>query len=207
MFDTGSSIMYALTSHCSKGCPKRLEKFDPTDSGTYSETDKRQDQNYGQGFVTGVLAQDNICFTQKTDDCPQINFLSVDGGNDLVKDQFSGIIGLAPASTEEKSLVPPFIDQMKQTFAFYFSKGSGSIGNLKFGDFDFEKYAKPGSKESDIVWTSLVEDNEGWTIPLNSIKFKNGNQIEIKSQQLTLDTGLSYALVPPDDIVDISMAL
>lgn len=110
MFDTGSSIMYALTSHCSKGCPKRLEKFDPSDSGSYTETDKRQDQNYGQGFVTGVLAQDNICFTQKTDDCPQINFLSVDGGNDLVKDQFSGIIGLAPASTEEKSLVPPFID-------------------------------------------------------------------------------------------------
>lgn len=96
---------------------------------------------------------------------------------------------------------------MKQTFAFYFSKGSGSIGNLKFGDYDLEKYAKSGSKDNDIVWTSLVEDNEGWTIPLNSIKFKNGNKIEIKSEQLTLDTGLSYALVPPDDIVDISMAL
>lgn len=35
MFDTGSSIMYALTSKCKKGCPKRLEKFDPEISSTF----------------------------------------------------------------------------------------------------------------------------------------------------------------------------
>ena len=110
MFDTGSSIMYALTSRCKKGCPKRLEKFDPELSGTFQDTpDKRQEQNYGKGFVQGSLAQDQVCFSQEQDKCMATSFLSVDGGNDLQKDQFSGIIGLAPASTEEKNIIPSFI--------------------------------------------------------------------------------------------------
>jgi hypothetical protein len=59
MFDTGSSIIYAQTSRCKMGCPDRLSKFDPDQSSSFAETpDKRQDQNYGQGFVTGDLAKD-----------------------------------------------------------------------------------------------------------------------------------------------------
>jgi hypothetical protein len=30
-------------------------------------------------------------------------------------------------------------------FSFYFSKGSGSVGNLKIGGYNLEKYAKKGS--------------------------------------------------------------
>lgn len=42
MFDTGSSIMYALTTRCSKGCPERLTKFDPEGSSSFQEfADKR----------------------------------------------------------------------------------------------------------------------------------------------------------------------
>ena len=42
MFDTGSSIMYALTTRCQKGCLKRLEKFEPEASGTFQDfVDKR----------------------------------------------------------------------------------------------------------------------------------------------------------------------
>jgi len=42
MFDTGSSIAYALTTRCKKGCPSRLEKFDPELSGTFVDyTDRR----------------------------------------------------------------------------------------------------------------------------------------------------------------------
>ena len=44
MFDTGSSIAYALTSRCQKGCPARLAKFDPELSGTFIDyPDRRQD--------------------------------------------------------------------------------------------------------------------------------------------------------------------
>ena len=72
---------------------------------------------------------------------------------------------MAPASTEEKSVVPSFISQNNKVFSFYFSKGSGSVGNLKFGGYDLGKYAKEGSTENDIIWNKLVEESEGWTIP------------------------------------------
>lgn len=35
----------------------------------------------------------------------------------------------------------------------------------------------------------------------------DGGKVNIKSEQLTLDTGLSYALVPPRDIEDIILSL
>jgi len=111
-----------------------------------------------------------------------INFLSVDGGNELQKEQFSGIIGLAPASTEEKSVVPSFIGQDNKVFSFYFSKGSGSTGNLKFGGYDIAKYAKAGSSEQTIIWNNLVEESEGWTIPFQGLRFHNGPDVEIKSE-------------------------
>jgi len=59
MFDTGSSIIYFLTSKCKKGCPQRLQLFSVESSQSFEEqVGKRQDQNYGQGFVTGDIAKD-----------------------------------------------------------------------------------------------------------------------------------------------------
>jgi hypothetical protein len=85
------------------------------------------------------------------------------------------------------------------------SKGEGSSGNLKFGGWDL-KYAKKGAKDSDITWAPVIDD--GWTIQLNQVKFKGSSDpLPIKAEQLTLDTGLSYALVPPDDIKDVVLSL
>lgn len=42
---------------------------------------------------------------------------------------------------------------------------------------------------------------------MNGVKFMNGSTVNIKAEQLTLDTGLSYALVPPRDIDDILLKL
>jgi hypothetical protein len=42
MFDTGSSIVYTLTSRCKRGCPERLTQFDIEASGSFSDIpDKR----------------------------------------------------------------------------------------------------------------------------------------------------------------------
>jgi hypothetical protein len=101
--------------------------------------------------------------------------------------------------------VPPFITQLNQVFSFYMSKGEGSTGNLKFGGYDL-KYAKVNSTDDDIIWSPVIDD--GWTIGLSTVKFAGSNEsLPIKAEQLTLDTGLSYALVPPSDIEDIVLAL
>lgn len=169
MFDTGSSIAYALSTRCKRGCPERLTKFDPEASGSFVEfTEKRQEQNYGQGFVAGDLAKDQFCFGPDSDNCPSFTFLSVDSGNELLKDQFSGIIGLALPSSEEKSVVPSFITQLNQVFSFYMSRGEGSSGNLKFGGYNL-KYAKANSTDDSIIWSPVIDD--GWTIGLSSVRF------------------------------------
>ena len=85
------------------------------------------------------------------------------------------------------------------------SKGEGSSGNLKFGGYDL-KYAKKGAKDEDITWAPVIDD--GWTIQLSGVKFKGSNEsLPVKAEQMTLDTGLSYALVPPSDIEDIVLNL
>ena len=53
------------------------------------------------------------------------------------------------------------------------SKGEGSTGNLKFGSYDL-KYAKKGAKDSDIIWSPVIDD--GWTIQLSGAKFKGSKE-------------------------------
>lgn len=79
-------------------------------------------------------------------------------------------------------MVPSFISQSNKIFSFYFSKGSGSTGNLKFGGYDIGKYAKSGLSENDIIWNKLVEESEGWTIPFQGLRFFNGSNIGVKSE-------------------------
>ena len=54
-------------------------------------------------------------------------------------------------------------------FSVYLSKGSGSTGNLRFGGYDLNKYAKRLKTDQDIIWSPVIDD--GWTIALNGVKF------------------------------------
>jgi len=84
MFDTGSALMYALTSNCTRGCPSSLTTFAGNESSTFqSFADKKQEQNYGRGYVSGAVAKDKLCFEEKGTDCPEVEFLAVDHGQQL----------------------------------------------------------------------------------------------------------------------------
>lgn len=68
------------------------------------------------------------------------------------------------------------------------------------GRYDLQRFARENATPNDIVWTNLVE-GDGWTIPMGGVKFRGAqNMLDLKGSQLTLDTGLTYALVPPDDL-------
>jgi len=68
-------------------------------------------------------------------------------------------------------------------FAVYLSKGAGSVGNIKFGksleEMDLGKYSK-ASNPGDIVWMNVVDD--GWTIPMNGVEFREGEKLHLKSE-------------------------
>jgi len=42
---------------------------------------------------------------------------------------------------------------------------------------------------------------------LNGVKFKDGGDIATKSEKIMLDTGLTYALVPSDDVKSVAKSL
>ena len=91
--------------------------------------------------------------------------------------------------------------QLKQMFSVYLSKGAGSVGNIQFGGMDLAKYSKAQS-EDDVVWVNTVDD--GWTIPMGGVGFRDGGQLHIKGEQATLDTGLTYVMAPPDDLDELA---
>ena len=72
------------------------------------------------------------------------------------------------------------------------------------GGWDIQKYSTV-QKEEDIKWLPLAEDN--WTLAVSSIGFKDQQALGVKAAQITLDTGLSYMMVPPDDINIVTTAL
>ena len=88
----------------------------------------------------------------------------------------------------------------------YLSRGSGSTGKIVLGGYDLDSYAKEGTLENDIQWVQLADDS--WTISMDGLKFKDSDKsIPIKGTQLMLDSGLSYSMVPQEDITIIEGAL
>lgn len=76
-----------------------------------------------------------------------------------------------------------------------------------FGTYDLAQFAKKGSKEEDITWANVASDEKTWSITFDGLKFKDGAPVSTKSERIMMDTGLTYALVPSDDVESISKSL
>lgn len=79
-------------------------------------------------------------------------------------------------------------------FSIYLSNDEQSPGFMSFGGYDL-KYAKEGSKDSDVNWVGTAANEAYWTMNSASVglgddKFVNDNQFVI------LDNGMSLAMAP-----------
>lgn len=63
-----------------------------------------------------------------------------------------------------------------------------------FGGFDL-KWAKKGSKPSDIAWIKQSGNLSYWAVNGNGV-FLGKQSFESKSQQIILDNGMSFAMAP-----------
>lgn len=116
-----------------------------------------------------------------------MNFLTVTRGKDLESLQGSGLIGLSPTPGEDKELaspllngIPGFIAQLKQNsdynhnydqmFSIYLSNDNvdKSPGDISFGGYDLEKYAKQGAE---ITWMDLSHNEFYWTVNSKAVNF------------------------------------
>ena len=92
-----------------------MEKYDTRSKSLRDHSGNRQELNYGQGYVSGTIGKDRLCFdvdnkclqdiellvirlfvVESKYDIFHIELLVGDQGKDLEKDKFSGIVGLAP---------------------------------------------------------------------------------------------------------------
>ena len=64
LFDTGSAVIYAMSDKCLKDdCPQQMPKFDTRSQSLAGHNDTREELNYGEGYVAGTVANDNVCFS------------------------------------------------------------------------------------------------------------------------------------------------
>lgn len=110
LFDTGSACIYAISDKCSfDDCPKKMEKYD-TRSKSLKDSQETQELNYGQGYVSGSIGTERICFASEGKGCINgVQMLVGDQGKKLEADKFSGIIGLAPQN-DPNNKMSAFID-------------------------------------------------------------------------------------------------
>lgn len=127
---------------------------------------------YGKGQILGHPAQDRACFGSDDSHClSALTFLTVVKSADLSALRGSGLIGLGPSpdmytDAPQKTLAqggsatgfisqlsksPEFKRDFEPMFSFYLSNDEKSKGRMIFGGYDL-KWAKEGSKPSDIFW-------------------------------------------------------
>lgn len=78
--------------------------------------------------------------------------------------------------------------------------GAGSA--LTFGGYDAAKFAKPGAE---MKWIATDAGNTNfWSLPLANEIAMGGKQAKIVSNNVIIDSGLSYAMIPSKDVNTIT---
>ena len=107
-----------------------------------------------------------------------------------------GIVGLAPVARGQGASL--FIEQLydsgkidKNLFAFAIGKDFEK-SKVMIGGYNLDSHSA-GS----LIWHELFDTNY-WTLPMNDVKY-GSLQIEVKVDQLIVDTGTSLTLIPSKD--------
>lgn len=85
-------------------------------------------------------------------------------------------------------------------FSIYLSNKEEEKGNVAFGGYDLEKYAKKGLGEKDIFWADQSRNEEYWAVNSKTVTL-GGKRLgkEGAYQQTILDNGMSFAMAPQAD--------
>jgi len=88
-------------------------------------------------------------------------------------------------------------------FSIYLSNDNSSPGDISFGGYDLEKYAK---KDAPLVWMDQSQNEFYWTVNSKSVSF-NGHKLADTPQQVIFDNGMSLAMVPEKTFIELIKVL
>lgn len=198
LLDTGGTNTWVYAMDCTSKTCQRHRTFDENDSQTFTKTNHEFKVTYGTGTVSGVLGNDTISIANL--DVPMYFGLASKASDDLLSFPIDGILGLS-RTNDSGFGTPTFMDVVAESgmldsniISFSISRASegGKDGVVTFGGVDKYKFS------GDITYTSTVETSDKWSIPVDDATV-NGEPCNFSDRSAIIDTGTSYALLPPDD--------
>lgn len=88
-------------------------------------------------------------------------------------------------------------------FSIYLTNDKKTPGDISFGGYDLEKYAKPGAE---ITWADQSANEQYWAVNTKSVGF-GGKPLADYNQQVIFDNGMSLAMAPEKSFVELMKAL
>lgn len=197
LVDTGSTNTWVFGSQCKSSACSIHNTFGSSDSDTLNTSSDKFSLTYGTGEVDGTMAKDKVAFANYT---LQLEFgLASTASDDFNNYPMDGILGLGPASSNDlgTQTVMQALDAQAglkdNILGFHLQRASDGAkdGTLTIGGVDKSKF------KGDLSYTS-IKGGSSWEIPVDDV-FVGGKACNFKSKSAIIDTGTSYALMPPSD--------
>ncbi|GES62600.1 aspartic-type endopeptidase ctsD [Aspergillus terreus] len=198
MLDTGGANTWLFASDCTSDACKLHNTFGEQDSSTLSMSSVPFEVGYGTGQVSGLLANDTISIAGL--EVPVTMGLANNATNDFLSYPMDGILGMG-RSNDTSFGYATFMDHVADTkqltsnivgFSLPRSSDNATDGTVSFGVVDTTKFS------GDITYTTASATSDHWSIPVDDMSV-DGKACGFSNKSAIIDTGTSYALLPPDD--------
>jgi cathepsin E len=209
IFDTGSNILWVEANDCTS-CRNHTNKFNPSLSTTFSNTNANRNITYAIGFVNGTLVNDNIYLDEQMT-AEGLNFLIVNYEDQLAGTIADGVLGLGIEleGDESNSLIYTLYRQGKissPSFSFYLTE-SKRDSRLYIGDITENEYLYDIFRN--IKYVPVKTRSHYWETDLISMTLYSQNNKSLpnstfeSTSKVIFDTGTSYLIIPAVDFINI----
>ena len=197
LVDTGSTNTWVFGSDCKSSACSIHNTFGKDDSTTLNMSTKPFSLVYGTGEVDGIMAKDTVEFANYT---LKLEFgLANVASNDFNNYPMDGILGLGPAPSNDlgSQTVMQALDAQAglkdNVLGIHLQRAADGAkdGTLTIGGTDSSKF------KGDLNYTP-TKSNSAWEINVDDM-FVGDKACNFKSKSAIIDTGTSYALMPPSD--------
>ncbi|XP_070274721.1 gastricsin [Myotis yumanensis] len=198
LFDTGSSNLWVPSVYCQSQACTGHNRFNPSQSSTYSTNGQTFSLQYGSGSLTGFFGYDTMTVQNIQVPNQEFGLSETEPGNNFVYAQFDGIMGMAYPALSEGGATTALQGMLQEgaltspVFSFYLSNQQGSQdgGAVIFGGVDSSLY------QGQIYWAPVTQELY-WQIGIEEFLI-DGQASGWCSQgcQAIVDTGTSLLTVP-----------
>ncbi|EAW10169.1 pepsin-like aspartic protease [Aspergillus clavatus NRRL 1] len=202
LLDTGGPNTWVFSSECETETCTNHTRFEQPASKTLKPEPYAWAIGYGKGQVSGVLGNDTLSISGM--DISVTLGLAKNASSHFDTYPADGILGLGWSNNSNFDR-PSFMEIVKKqgllksnTLAFSFSRNSDGAkdGTVNFGTVDTAKFT------GEITYTDIVPKSKRWNIPLDDASV-NGVPCGFTNKSAFIDTGTSYAMLPPKDAIKL----